>query len=707
MANIIGEAAYKVRADTTGFQREAEGGIGKGMLGLATKLGAGFAAFKVFEFAKDSIIGFNSTLEQSKTAFTTLLGGAKPATKAISELQQFAVKTPFAFKELLPVAQQLLGTGTKLGDLTPVMTRLGDAVSSTGGTSADLSQLTLAYTQMSTSGKANLQDLMQINNAVPGTLSRMAEAGGMSIGQFREKVSAGMVSSKEAVDLFNKATSKVGGAMEAQSHTFAGSMSNIQDALQQTLAKVGAPLFDFIAGKAQVFAEELGKLGGIFDNLQSQFGTAEALKGVFITLASDIGVPADATKALLDAFSAIGDAISFLADQFNQNSDTIKQLLIGFGIGVGIFTALSVAISLAAGAFALLTSPIVIIGALAAAIYFLYQNNETFRAAVQSAFEWLQANVPPVIQGIIDNFNQLRDTFQPIIEAVINFMTTNQTFLNVIQTVWNLVLAIISNAILQIQGIINIVMGILTGDWGRAWQGIQQVVQAAFGTIRAIMGAAVSILGQIALSIVTAIIGKFTSLAGRVIGFFADLVSGALGKLRGFISSAGSAAADIVTGIIGKFTGIGGKVVSKLADFGSGIQNKLSSVASSALGWAADIGRSITDGVKNGLGDLKGAVEDWVSDAVSDLNPFSPVEHGGAKYIGEPLMAGAIAGIESLTPALNAAIVAAMPSTGASGTVDAGTTNNRTVNVGQVILPTVTNGGDLVRQLDALVARPG
>lgn len=203
---VIGEAAIRVRPDTSTFEKETKssvlGTVGK----IAAATGAGVAIWKGFDFAKDAVIGFNSTLEQAHAAFKNLLGSGQAANKMLAELQDFAKTTPFAFEQLIPVSQQLVGALGKSADVTGIMTQLGDAISATGGSADKLNQLTLAYTQLATSGTAHLGDLMQINNAVPGALARMAKASGQSVGQFRESVSKSMVSSGEAVKLFKKVT---------------------------------------------------------------------------------------------------------------------------------------------------------------------------------------------------------------------------------------------------------------------------------------------------------------------------------------------------------------------------------------------------------------------------------------------------------------------------------------------------------------------
>jgi phage-related protein len=252
------------------------------------------------------------------------------------------------------------------------------------------------------------------------------------------------------------------------------------------------------------------------------------------------------------------------------------------------------------------------------------------------------------------------------------------------------------------------------------WQLLPQLLGAVGGRVIGFIGGMISgamsrlsgwagSAAGAARNVANGIINAFTSLAGRVGGFVADMVSGALGKLRGFVGSAGSAAQSIVNNIVNAFSGIAGKIGGKLSTIGGTIHNALSSVANMAFGWASGLGHRITEGIVSGVSGVASAVQNAVEDGVRSgldaVNPFSPIEEGAARLIGEPIVIGAVRGVAGLASALQRAVEQGV--VGGVGTVDGGTTNNKTVNVGQVILPTVTTGGDLVRQLDALVARPG
>lgn len=653
MADVLGEGVIRIRSDTSGFESSTRSSI----LGTVGKVGGAaaglFAGFKVFDFVKDSVIGFNSTLEQSRSAFTNLLGSGDAANKMLSDLQEFAKTTPFAFEQLIPVSQQLVGALGKSVDVTATMRELGDAVSATGGSGEKLGQLTLAYTQLATSGTAHLGDLMQINNAVPGALARMAQAAGLSVGDFRDKVSKGLISSGEAVKLFHTITTDkkfgIAGGMDAQSKTFAGAMSNIGDALQQGLASAGEPVFAFVSSVAKGFAGFLTILqdtGSVFgsemDQFFGQFGTGglillgvirgivigfgllrQAIGLAFAALTSSVAVTIfTVTFEVLQAtIEALIPVITGLFDFVSSHQELFTALAIGFGVAAGALLALSAvmvittAVAGALGAaLALAFSPLVIfivtIGLLVAGIILLYRNSQTARTIIDGAWAGIQA----IVGGAISFIRGSIATFVAFAQAV--WGRFGNVIIALSTNAFNTIMGIVRGELNIIKGIINVFIGLFTGDWGRMWNGIKQIATGALGVLRSILSGAIGALGILARSIGQAILNGIVNFLQQLPG----RVRSALGSLAGILSG----------------------------------------IAGQAFGWALSIGEQIVNGVISGIGSLgsklKDSVEGAVHSALDSINPFSPVEHGGQIFIGEPIVAGALAGVATLGDRLGSAL---------------------------------------------------
>jgi hypothetical protein len=674
MANVIGEAVYRVKADTSGFQREAESGVSKGLSGIS-RVGrmAGLAALTTGFIGLGIAVraGWKDFSEGARVAAQTnsvlkSTGGIAGVTRGHIEGLASAIEHYSIFDdEAVHSSENLLLTFTNVRDFVH------------GKFTGTFTSATKVIADMSTALGTDLQGTtIQVGKALQDPVKGMTALRrvGVDFSQSQQDLVKHLVDTGHTLEaqklILHELNREFGGSAKAAGETFPGQLARLQHVFEDVMGS----LVGIVAAAVSPALTELFKIVDVFDQLrQGGASFSTALGGAFQTLLTDLGVGQPVIDALSTAFSAIGDAIAYIADQISQNSETFKTLAIGFGLTLGTVLALSVAVYGLGLAFTVLTSPITIIAALGAAIFLLYQNNETFRVAVQATFTWLAANVPPVIAAIIANLQQLRETFQPLVEAILHFVTTNQTFLSVVRTVWNTALAIISAAILQIKGIINVVMGVITGDWGRAWQGIKQIFQAQWNAMRAILSGMIGVLGAIAKSVGSAILDGIVSFLKQLPGRLASLV----GTIHHVISGAADAAFGyavglgqrIIEGVLSGLTGLAGRVASKIgSEIGSGI--------------------SAAKGLVTG-------------------SPPGPMEHAIREHITGPMARALASDIALMGPMIGTALGASI----GAGTVEAGgstvNSNNRTVNVGQVILPTVTNGGDLVRQLDALVARPG
>lgn len=619
----IAEEFVRIRADTQGFKGEASTGVTGSLKGIAAAAGGVFAGLKVFDFVKDSVIGFNSTLEQSRTAFKVLLGGIEPANKMLAKLQDFAKSTPFAFEQLIPVAQQLVGALGKGTDVTKVMTELGDAISATGGSSAKLDQLTLAYTQLATSGVARMGDLNQINNAVPGALSRMAQAAGVSVGEFRQKVSKGMVSSADAVKLFHTVTTDpkfgIAGGMAEQSKTFAGAMSNIGDALQQGLAGLGAPIFAFVSKVAKGFASFLSILqsNGLEAAIRNAFGgpgvaalrifttTLEILGGILKTVTGFFRDNLDILIALGAAYAAA--RIAILAHTIFTTAQAVatafaaiqqaglNALMLAFP---GVFIVAGIA--LAVGALVL-----------------LYTRSGTVREVVGKVFSFIKSFIPEALAVV----RQAITVFVTIGQAL--WSRFGGTISTITSIYFNTIKAVITNVLTVIRGVVNVVLGLIHGDFGRVWNGIKQIVSGVMGALGAIIRGAFGIVKAAATALATLAFDAIKAGFGKIPGAIGTIlhgIPGALGDVGHLLYNIGR---DIVQGLI-----------DGIASMFGAVRDKLSNLTNAVTGWkgppARDrvllrpAGRSIIDGLVDGLTEQIPTVHRTLADltgAIAGLRP--------------------------------------------------------------------------------------
>ena len=216
-----------------------------------------FTAQKALEFGR-SIIDVRKEIEGFEISFRTLLGNKDKADALFSQIRDFSVKTPLQLKDLSSAAQTLLSFNIEEAEIMPMLRAIGDI---SMGDTQKLQSLTLAFAQMSSTGKLMGQDLLQMINAGFNPLSVISEKTGKSIGVLKDEMSKGAISAEMVKQAFIDATAEGGkfhGMLEQQSQGIAGSISNLQGAVDDMMNDLGTAMQDTLV-KGVNFATTLVK----------------------------------------------------------------------------------------------------------------------------------------------------------------------------------------------------------------------------------------------------------------------------------------------------------------------------------------------------------------------------------------------------------------------------------------------------------------
>lgn len=181
-------------------------------------------------------------MEAAQMQLSTLLGSEEKGAKMFGEIKTMAAKTPFGTKDLMQASNTMLGFGINAEKVIPYMQQLGDI---SGGNAERFQSLALAFSQVSSAGKLQGQDLMQMINAGFNPLEAMSKRTGQSIGQLKDEMSKGKITIQMVTQAMADATSEGGRfykMMDKQSQTAIGQMSTLLDDLNMALAEFGKML---------------------------------------------------------------------------------------------------------------------------------------------------------------------------------------------------------------------------------------------------------------------------------------------------------------------------------------------------------------------------------------------------------------------------------------------------------------------------------
>ena len=242
----IEQAKKETQSAANSLNRSANT-AGNGVSGMASQFAAASAkatvlanmltslGTKAVGLAKDFVemgISYNAQIEKYTTGFTNMLGSAQAAQEAMQAIQEDAARTPFDVASLTQANQLLISAGENAEYSRKVINALGDAVSATGGGSAELSRMAANLQQIANVGKAATIDIKQFAYAGINIYQILADYTGKSVQEVQN-----MTISYDLLSQALIAASEEGGryynAMDTQSQTMNGRISTLKDNVSQ------------------------------------------------------------------------------------------------------------------------------------------------------------------------------------------------------------------------------------------------------------------------------------------------------------------------------------------------------------------------------------------------------------------------------------------------------------------------------------------
>lgn len=208
---------------------------------IGATIGSVFAVDQMRRFVAQCI-ETRGHIQSMEVAFRTLLGNKQQADAMFNSIRQFAVSTPMLMGDLAAGAQQMLAFGIEADKVMPMLRALGDV---SMGDSQKFQSLTLAFSQMSATGKLMGQDLLQMINAGFNPLQQISERTGKSIGELKDEMSSGSISAEMVQQAFLDATSAGGkfhNMLQNMSGGVEGQISNLQGAIEDMMSGIGGSL---------------------------------------------------------------------------------------------------------------------------------------------------------------------------------------------------------------------------------------------------------------------------------------------------------------------------------------------------------------------------------------------------------------------------------------------------------------------------------
>lgn len=231
LANSFDTVDKKTSSTGAGIGRWIKG------LGIGTAIAGVVGVAAISGLIKDSI-GKSIQYEKTTKSYEVLTGNAgigKAIAGDLNKLQQDTILGPEVFKS----GQTLLGFGLAADKVIPTIKMLGDV---SQGDADKFSALTLAFAQMTSAGRLQGQDLLQMVNAGFNPLNIMAKQTGKSMFELRKEMEKGNISSEMTTKAFQAATEKGGlfnNMMNKMGETTGGKIAQLQGGFEALKIAIG------------------------------------------------------------------------------------------------------------------------------------------------------------------------------------------------------------------------------------------------------------------------------------------------------------------------------------------------------------------------------------------------------------------------------------------------------------------------------------
>ena len=249
-------------------------GLMDGLMGAASSarmFWGALVASGLYQFG-EAAVEARSRIEELEVSFSTLLGSQAQANALLQEIREYGEVTPYDTEGLSQAARLMLSYGMATNKVMPTLRMLGDIAM---GDKEKLQSLTLAFSQMSASGRVCKQDLNQMVNAGFNPLQIIAEQTGKSLGELNDEVSAGKISVNQIEQAFISATSEGGkfhGMVDNMSNTLSGKIAQMSDSWDNLKASIGGLSSPAVLNSIQIAAKTIDGLTEAVERLKEAAG---------------------------------------------------------------------------------------------------------------------------------------------------------------------------------------------------------------------------------------------------------------------------------------------------------------------------------------------------------------------------------------------------------------------------------------------------
>lgn len=580
-----------------------------GIMNLAAASGEDLATTS--DIVTDALTAFGMSASDSSHFADVLAQASASANTNVSMLGE-------SFKYVAPVAGALGYTAEDTAIALSLMANAG-IKGSQGGTAlrsslsrlvkptGDAADMMESYGLSLTNTDGSMKSLGDVMGMLRTKLGGLTEAEQAQVAAtlFGQEAMSGMLAIINASeDDYAKLTESIygaDGAAKQMADTMMDNLSGQLTILKSSLEGLALQLGEVILPYVKTFVSRVQQLVQWFSNLSKE------------------------QKEQVVKWAAIAAAIGPVLLVVGKVVSGVGTMVTTFGKLSAVFSKVSQGSHLLSGAFKVVGGAggavVAAIAVLIAAFATLWQTNEEFRNAMIGIWESLKSTVGEFIGQISSRLGGLKEAFTNII----NFLTPLwMGFCDLLAPVFTAAFQYIVDALGAvfdvIVGILDVFIGIFTGNWSQAWDGIKGIFTGIWEAMQASLNGIISAI----TGIVDVFLGWFgtswSALWNSAKSTFSNIWNGIKSTASSVFNSIKSTTSSIWNGIKSTLSSILDGIKSKVTSVVDGIKSTFSSGFNAAKSTVTSIFSSIASTVQSKIDTAKNAVSNAIDRIKSAFN---------------------------------------------------------------------------------------
>ena len=323
-----------------------------------------------------------------------------------------------------------------------------------------------------------------------------------------------------------------------------------------------------------------------------------------------------AAAALGPLLIVLGKTVSGVGTVFSAVSK-LPALFSAVQSGIGAITG---ALGVSLGS---LLAIIAAVAALVAAFVHLWKTNDEFKSNIIAIWEQIKSTFAGLTQGITDRLNDLGFDFESFTDVL---KAAWDGLCNLLAPIFEGVFQNISNIFSEFTGVLlgllDVLIGLFTGNWEQCWNGIKGIftsiwdfiVNTFSNILNTLKGIADVVLGWFGTSwneVWTSVKDFFVNIWNSISAFFTGIITG----IRDFFVNTWTTISTTFTGIVTNIQNVATTVFTAIKDFITGIFTAIYDFLSPLL----EAFRYLFETIFQAIQILIGMAMDWISEKISAI----------------------------------------------------------------------------------------